>query len=62
MSGHISFGGTGNGEKSESAGYPTGQQTTMPITPQSNPAQLKESTNIIISDTSICFIQVDLTM
>lgn len=43
-SGHISFRVTGNGEKSESAGYPTGQQTTMPITPQGSPAQLKEST------------------
>lgn len=44
MSGHISFRGTGNGEKSERTGYPTGRQTTMPITPKGSPPQLREST------------------
>lgn len=61
MSGHIFFRGTGNGEKSKSAGYLTGQQTAIPITPQGSPAQLKESAHIIICDTSICFSQVDLS-
>lgn len=62
MSGHISFRGTGNRGKSESAGYPTGQQTSVPITPRGSPAQLKESAHIIISDTSICFSQFDLSI
>lgn len=62
MSGHISFRGTGNGEKSESAGYPTGQQTAMAITPRGSSAQSKESAQIIISDTSICFGRVDLSI
>jgi hypothetical protein len=50
MSDHISFGGTGNGEKSESTGYPIGQQTTMPITPRGGPVQLKEPAHVIASD------------